>query len=156
MIKIKPLIISLAISLGVGALAGFLTSNSQEVYDALVKPPLAPPSWIFGVVWPVLFLLMGISAYLIYISDAPDSRRALGIYGVQLAVNFAWSLLFFGIEIFLAAFFWLLLLWVLVVVMIVKFYRINKIAAYLQIPYILWISFAAYLNLSIYFLNKPQ
>ncbi len=154
MIKIKPLIISLVISLGVGALAAFLTPNSKEIYEALVKPPLAPPSWIFGVVWPALFLLMGISAYLIYISGSPDSRRALGIYVVQLAVNFGWSLLFFGIEIFLAAFFWLLLLWALVVVMTVKFYRINRIAAYLQIPYILWLSFAAYLNLSIYFLNK--
>lgn len=154
MIKIKPLIISIAISLGVGGLSGFLTGNSRDVYESLVKPPLAPPAWLFGVVWPILFLLMGISAYLVYISDSEDKRRALGIYAVQLMVNFAWSLLFFGIQIYLAAFLWLLLLWVLVVVMTVKFYSINKTAAYLQIPYILWLTFAAYLNLSVYFLNK--
>lgn len=150
----KQLLVSILISLGVGALAGFLTMGSMEVYGSLNQPPLAPPAWVFPVVWSILFLLMGISAYLIWASHSPLRRAALIVYGVQFAVNFCWSLIFFNLQNYAFAFFWLLLLWVLIVIMIVLFAKISKPAAWLQVPYLLWVTFAAYLNLSIWLLNR--
>lgn len=153
-IKVKPLIISLLISLGVGALSGFLTSSSMDTYKALIKPPLSPPGFIFPIVWTILFVLMGISAYLIYMSDSPQKSKALTIYAIQLIVNFFWSIIFFNMQMYLFAFIWLVALWVWIVFMIVNFYKINKTAAILQIPYLLWVTFAGYLNLMVYLLNK--
>lgn len=152
--KIIPLIFSICISLGVGAASAFFTMNSMNVYKDLVKPSLSPPGWIFPVVWTVLFILMGISAYLVYISASPYRNSALRIYVLQLLVNFFWSIIFFNLEMYLLAFIWLLLLAVLIVLMIASFARVNKAAAYLQIPYLIWVLFAGYLNLSIYLLNR--
>ena len=152
--NIKALVINLAISLGVGGISALLTSNSKELYAELIKPPFSPPGWIFGVVWPALFLLMGISAFLVLQSNDPLKKTALTIYGIQLAANMAWSLLFFGAKAFLFAFFWLILLIFLVVSMLRLFYNANRIAGILQIPYVLWLLFAAYLNLGIYMLNR--
>ena len=153
-VKWKELIVSVAISLGVGALSGYLTKNSMSLYQELVKPPLTPPGWVFPVVWTILFALMGISAYLIYISDSKDKAQALQIYAIQLMLNFLWSLVFFNMQAYLLAFLILIFLWISIIAMIKIFYEINPIAGKLQIPYLLWVTFAGYLNLAIYFLNR--
>ena len=154
--KSKALIISLLISLGVGALSGFLTKDSMKTFESLVKPALSPPGFIFPIVWTLLFVLMGVSAYLVWTSDAPriQKQRALAVYGVQLAINFLWSIIFFNLDAYLFAFVWLLLLWLMIILMIYLFGKISRTAAYLQIPYLLWVSFAGYLNMAIYLLNK--
>ena len=153
-VKWKELIVSIAISLGVGALSGYLTKDSMSLYQELVKPPLTPPGWIFPVVWTILFVLMGISAYLIYVSDSKDKNQALQIYAIQLMLNFIWSLVFFNMQAYLLAFVILILLWISIIAMIKTFNQINPIAGKLQVPYLLWVTFAGYLNLAIYFLNK--
>lgn len=152
--NLKTLLISILIPVGVGVLSAFLTRNSMDVYEKLIQPPLAPPSWVFPVVWSILFILMGISSYIIYRSDSIYRKSALKIYAIQLAVNFFWTIIFFNLEMYLFAFLWLLLLLVLIILMIFSFSKVSKIAAYLQIPYLLWVSFAGYLNLGIYLLNK--
>lgn len=154
MIRLKPLIISLLISLGTGGLSGFLTRNAMDTYRILVQPPLAPPPTIFPVVWTVLYFLMGISAYLIYVSKSGTKRKALQLYAVQLAVNFVWPFIFFMAQKYFLAFIWLTILWFLVFEMISSFYKIKRTAALLQIPYLIWLTFAGYLNLAIYFLNR--
>lgn len=153
MIKLKPLVISLIIPLGTGGLAGFFTMNSMEVYKNLNQPNLAPPSFVFPIVWTILYILMGISSYLIYQSDSSTKSKSLILYSIQLIFNFIWPIIFFNGGIYLFSLVWLVILWVLVLLMIISFYKINKTAAYLQIPYLLWLTFAAYLNLSIYILN---
>lgn len=152
-IKLKPLLASLLISLGVGGLSALLTKNNMSVYSSLIQPPLAPPGFIFPVVWTILFILMGISAYLVAVSPSEEKTSALTIYGVQLMINFFWSIFFFNLKNYTFSFLWLLLLLVFIVIMTVKFYRINKTAGLLQIPYLLWVIFAGYLNLMISLLN---
>lgn len=154
-LNLKSLIISLIISLGVGGLSSILTKNSSEIYNSLNRPPLSPPSWLFPIVWIILYILMGISSYIIYESsvDTKTKNKALTIYLLQLAVNFVWPILFFNLEMFLFSFVWLIFLIVLVLYMTVSFYNIKPLAAYLQIPYIIWLFFAAYLNLMVYILN---
>lgn len=147
----KKLIISLLISLGVGGLSALITGSSMDTYKYLVKPPLAPPSILFPIVWTILFILMGISAYMVY--DSGDENNSLKTYLIQLAINFVWPILFFVLDYRLLALLWIILLDVVVIIMIKKFYEINKTAAYLQIPYLLWILFATYLNFGFYILN---
>lgn len=153
-VKWKPLIICLCIPLLVGGLSGWLTMGSMETYQKLNQPPLSPPGVVFPIVWGVLFLLMGISSYLVYESDAKNKKSALIIYAVQLVFNFTWSLLFFNLHAYLFAFIWLCVLWLLILAMVIIFYRINKAAGLLQIPYLLWVAFAGYLNLGIFLLNR--
>ena len=152
----KQLIISILISVGVGALAGILTRNSMDVYSMFNKPPLAPPGWLFPIVWTILYILMGISAYLVYSADAPqeDKEKALSVYIYQLFFNFLWSIVFFNFQARLLAFFILIILWILIVLMIISFGKISKLAAILQIPYLLWVTFAGYLNLMVYYFNR--
>lgn len=152
--KIKPYIIGVAIALGVGALSAFLTKNNMMVYEGLNKPPLAPPSIIFPIVWTILFILMGISSAMAYTRGNSGQKRALTVYAVQLAVNFLWSIIFFNMQAYLFAFIWLILLWLLIIFMIYEFSKVSKAAAWLQVPYLLWVTFAGYLNLMIYILNK--
>ena len=154
MIKIKSLVISLLISLGTGIVSGLLSMGSMESYAQLNKPALSPPAFLFPIVWGILFTLMGISAYMIYESDCKNRKNALAVYVAQLAVNFVWPLIFFNAQAFLFAFVWLIILWALVLAMIILFIRCKPIAGYLQIPYILWLTFAGYLNLMVYILNK--
>lgn len=154
MIKLKDLLISIGISLGVGILSSLLTLNSMDLYKDLNQPFLAPPSYLFPIVWTILFILMGISSYLIYNSNSECKNNALTIYAIQLLVNFFWPIIFFNAQMFLFSFIWLLLLWILILVMIIKFYPINKLSALLQIPYLLWVTFAGYLNFMVYMLNK--
>lgn len=152
-IRWKPLIASLALSLGTGALAGFVTKDSYGLYQQIQQPPLSPPTSVFPIAWAILYFLMGISAYLIYTSSCEGKRQALMVYLIQLAVNFFWSIIFFNLRAFFAAFLWLLLLWVLIIIMIRLFYQCRKSAAYLQIPYFLWTTFAAYLSCGVWLLN---
>ncbi len=149
-IQWKPLIISLAISLGTGMLSVLLTPNIQKKYADLYKPPLAPPGWVFPVVWTVLFIMMGIAAYLVFINSEGKTRRdALLYYAAQLLANLGWSVLFFRFGFYVLAFFWLLLLWYLVYTTIKNFAPISESAAMLLVPYLLWLTFAGYLNLAI-------
>ena len=151
-IQWKDLIISLAIPLAVGSLSVFLTQNNMEIFELLNKPILAPPGWLFPVVWTILYIFMGIASYLVFTSGKPNDT-ALIVYGIQLVFNFFWSIIFFNLEMYLFAFVWLVVLWLLIFKTVILFYRISKLAGYFMIPYLLWVSFAGYLNLSIYLLN---
>lgn len=155
-IKWKPLIFFFVITFAFSALSGILTRNNMSQYKEYNLPILAPPSWLFPVVWTILYILMAISAYLIYTSDASKKEKtdSLFLYFLQLIINFFWSIIFFNLNQLFIGFLWIVLLWVIVIFMMIAFHKIKPIAAYLQIPYLLWISFAAYLNLQIYFLNK--
>lgn len=136
--KIKPYVISVAISLGVGGLSALLTKNNMQAYQNINQPPLSPPMIVFPIVWSVLFILMGISSAIIYTNEKEAKAEiysALKIYGLQLVVNFFWSIIFFNMQAYLFAFMWLLLLWMLIIMMIIPFKRISIVAAYLQIPY---------------------
>ena len=152
----KALIISLLIPLAVGGLAAWLTMDSMAQFAALAQPPLSPPGWVFPVVWTVLYLLMGWASFLVWKSDAPqvEKTRALGLYGVQLAVNFAWPLLFFRAGLYGFALVWLVILLVLVAETMLAFGRIDRRAAWLLAPYFLWLLFAAYLNAGVWLLNR--
>lgn len=152
--KWRPFAISILISVGVGTLSAFFTMNSMEIYKELEKPPLSPPGFLFPIVWTILYVLMGIAAYLIYRSNSPDRGKALLLYGVQLLVNGLWPVLFFDRQMYLLAFLWLLLLWGLILLTILRFCAINKCAAYLLLPYLIWVTFAGYLNLGVYLLNR--
>lgn len=154
-IRCKQFIVCLAIPLAVGSFSAYLTGDSMSMFDLLIKPALSPPGWLFPVVWTILFVLMGIASYLVLTSgkSEDDIRTALTVYGVQLAFNFLWSILFFRFGQYLFAFFWLILLELLIIATTVLFYRITKPAGQLMIPYVLWVAFAGYLNLAIYLLN---
>lgn len=146
-------VVSIAIALAVGGLSALFSHNCMDNFEQLQKPPLAPPGWLFPIVWTALFILMGISAALIYNSHSKEKTPALWLYAAQLFVNFWWTIIFFCWELRLFAFVWILLLIALVIGMIVRFGRINKLAAWLQAPYLLWLVFASYLNLQIFLLN---
>ena len=153
----KILIVCILIPLAVGSIAGLLTMGGMEKFATLNKPPLSPPAWLFPVAWTILYTLMGISSYLIYTSEEPkDSSlksQALSTYGYQLLVNFLWPVFFFDFQWYLFSFLWLVFLWILVLKMILEFRKINPLAALLNIPYLLWLTFAAYLNLGVWLLN---
>lgn len=153
-LQLKKLLILLAIPLGVGGLATLLSGGMSD-FQQLRQPPLSPPGWLFPIVWSILYLLMGYASYRIAVSDAPlDSRRqALILYGVQLFLNFLWPILFFGLQWRLAAFFLLLLLWLAIFLTQRLFASIDETAADLLLPYLLWVTFAGYLNLGVYLLN---
>ena len=154
-IRWKELLIALAIPLAVGGLSSFITKDAMESFSSLRQPLLSPPAWMFPAVWTVLYLLMGLASYQVYTSDAsePRRRRALTFYGLQLAANFLWTMLFFFLGVYLTAFIWILVLWLLIFLCAVLFRYIRASAGKLMIPYILWVTFAAYLNLGIYLLN---
>lgn len=153
--KFIRLIISCAIPLLVGFLAQFF-SGGTDLYETISKPPLSPPPIVFPVVWTILYVLMGLAAFLIYEKGFVKDyvRDALKFYAVQLCVNFLWPIVFFRLEMFLAAFFVLVLLWILVGITTAKFYRIRHSAGIIMIPYWLWCSFALYLNFGVWFLNR--
>lgn len=151
----ERLIISIGIPLLVGAVSGFISGDNMMGYQILNRPPLSPPSWVFPVVWTILFILMGVASYLVYTSDVAEGQKknALSLYVTQLIVNFFWSIIFFKYEMYLFAFIWLLLLLFLIGLTMQAFYQISKPAAYLLVPYFLWVAFAGYLNLAIYLIN---
>ncbi|MFL0248079.1 TspO/MBR family protein [Candidatus Clostridium stratigraminis] len=138
----------------IGVLSSLFSGNTGQIYTSLVKPTLSPPGWIFGVIWPILYLLMGIAVYMIYQSpDTLDRKEAITLYWVQLFVNFLWPVVFFRLGWHWISVLVILILDVLVFMTTIKFYKINKVAGYLLIPYLLWILFATYLNIGIAILN---
>lgn len=151
--KYVPYIISVAISLGVGGISAFLSKDNMSIYSAVNRPALSPPSWLFPIVWTVLFVLMGIAAAIIWCSNGKELDSALIFYGFQLVFNFCWPLIFFNFRAFGIAFFWLLVLLVLIGITAIKFYKINKTAGWMMLPYFAWVSFAGYLNYMIWQLN---
>ena len=143
------------ITVAIGGLSGYLTRYGVELYNQTIQqPPLSPPSIVFPIVWGILYILMGISAARIYMSQPSDTRtKAMVLYVVQLVMNFFWSIIFFNLQKFGIAFLWLVILWSLILAMILVFQKIDVIASRLQIPYLLWVTFAAYLNLGVWLLN---
>lgn len=154
-IKWKALLICIAIPLIVGGIAAFISKDSMSVFETLNKPPLSPPGWLFPVAWTILYTLMGIASYLIVTSGAPQESisKAIKLYGAQLLFNFLWTLWFFNLGLYVFAFIWLVILWLLILATMISFAHISKPAMYLMLPYLLWVTFAGYLNLGIALLN---
>ena len=155
-IHLKKLIVCVLIPLAAGTVAALLSSSGMRAFGALQKPPLTPPGWAFPAVWTALYIMMGAASYLVSQSRRPkeDIDGALTVYACQLAVNFFWPILFFRLELRFFAFFWLAALWVMVIAALAYFRKIHKTAGLLMIPYLLWVTFAGYLNLGVYLLNK--
>ena len=168
----KTLAFCILIPLAVGTVAGLLSMGGMEDFMTMNQPPLSPPAWVFPVAWTILYTLMGISSYLICVSepDIPQNgnsnisvnkntkenngkSKALSTYGYQLLVNFLWPVFFFNFQWYFFSFLWLAFLWILVAKMILEFGEISRVAALLNVPYLLWLSFAGYLNLGVWLLN---
>ena len=151
--KILTYAISIAIALAVGGISALV--NAGKMSDvAPIQPPLSPPAWLFPIVWTILFTLMGISSARVYMSACPGRSDALFVYVVQLIVNFLWTVFYFSFRAFALSFIWLLFLLLLVILMDVRFERCSSGAGKLQLPYTLWLCFAAYLNLATWLLNR--
>lgn len=155
-IEKDKLAIGVLIPLAVGGISSLLTKDSMEAFAKLNQPPLSPPKWLFPVAWSILYALMGIASYLIYRqgTEKPEVKNALRLYGLQLLFNFLWPVFFFRFDWFLFSFFWLLALWLQVISLISQAGKIDKTARNLLIPYLIWLTFAAYLNLGVYLLNR--
>lgn len=157
--KTKNLILNIALPIGIGAVSGILTMGGMKEFASLNQPPLSPPGWIFPVAWTVLYALMGFATYLVCQSEHRmtesfmSRESALQVYGAQLIVNFFWSIIFFGFNMYLLAFFWLLLLWALIIANIIFYGNIKPLAGWLLVPYLLWVTFAGYLNFGVFLLN---
>lgn len=145
----------IAFTEAVGGLAGFLIRDGVDLYRTVIaKPPLSPPAIVFPIMWAILYALMGIGAAMIYLSEPSKQRScSLQLYFIQLAVNFLWSIIFFNLQSFGGALIWLVALWALILWMILSFRKVNPLAAWLQVPYLLWVTFAGYLNAGVWLLN---
>ena len=160
-INVLKLIIAIIIPLLVGGVSAFLTNDVMMVFNTIKKPPLAPPGILFPIVWSILYVLMGISSYLINELNVDKlsgkkvalRKNTLIIYVVQLVFNFFWSIIFFKFSMYKFAFVWLVILWIMVFIFIKNAMKLNKTAAYLMIPYLLWMTFAGYLNIMISIFN---
>lgn len=152
---IKLLAKCIAIPLLVGVVATFISGGGMKTFESMNKPPFAPPAWVFPVVWTILYIFMGISSYWIMTSGAKEEEiyKAMSLYWYQLAVNFLWPTFFFNFGWYLFSFLWLVLLWVLVLAMILRFWRIDRRAAWINVPYLIWLVFAGYLNAGIWWLS---
>lgn len=154
--KWAPYVGFVLLALAVGGLSGWLTRDGVELYNQTAqKPPLSPPGWVFPVAWTLLYVLMGLASYLVAVSPVAGQRRerALCVYALQLAVNFAWPVIFFKLSAYGTAFFWLFLLTALVLATLLLFWHISKTAGKLLLPYLIWLCFALYLNLGVWLLN---
>lgn len=151
--KVKVYFFFALLTEAVGALAGFLTRNGVKELEMLPKSSLSPPPVVFPVVWSVLYLLMAIGAARVYLSGCEKKKTAMVFFGIQLGMNFLWSIVFFNLQLFGFAFAWIIALWVMILLMTIAFAACDKPAAYLQLPYLLWVLFAAYLNLMVFRLN---
>ena len=151
----RRLIFCLLVPLGVGGLAAFLTRNQMEIFNTINKPLLTPPAWLFPVVWSILYLLMGFASYRIGHAPKPTGykNQTIIIYAIQLFFNFVWSLIFFGLRHFGLALVWLVLLWGLVLWLTIRAFFIDRVAFWCLVPYLVWTTFAGYLNLMIYLQN---
>jgi len=154
--KWKSYVFWILLSEAVGIIAGLLTSGGVEAYGmSVVKPVLTPPAIVFPIVWTILYALMGIGAARVQLSgNSPEQRRGISLFILQLILNFFWPLFFFNLQAYGFSFVWLLALWAAVFLMILTFYKVDKLAAWLQIPYLIWLTFAAYLNLGVWLLNR--
>ncbi len=150
----KRLLINLAIPIGVGGLSALISGGMGD-FKTMNQPPLSPPGWIFPIVWTILYLLMGYAAYRVQVSgkEPEQIRKAMRLYWAQLALNFLWSPVFFGLHWYLVAFFILVGMWVLIYLTMLTFSKLDETAGDLLIPYILWVTFAGYLNLGVFLLN---
>lgn len=154
--KFKPYIISIAIALGIGGLSAFLIRDNLYLYAIINKPAFSPPAFLFPIVWTILYILMGISSARIWLQKEHASYEVMDsllTYALQLILNFFWPIIFFNMRTFLFSFIWIVVLWTSILKMIFKFSVLDKTAAYLNIPYVLWVTFAGYLNFMIYLLN---
>ena len=151
----KLLILCLVVPLAVGGIAALISGGGMETFEAMKQPPLSPPGWLFPVVWTILYLLMGAACYLILASDNPkeDIQGAITLYGVQLLFNFFWPILFFCFSFYLFSFIWLVILLAFIILTALKFCSLKETAGYLLVPYIIWVTFAGYLNFGVYLLN---
>lgn len=156
-VKLRPGLFAIAvlIPLCVGAISAMITGDTMKEYFFLNKPPLSPPGWLFPIVWTVLYLMMGVASYLVLASsaDRPLVMKALLFYGIQLLLNFLWSILFFKGSLYLWAFIDLIAMWGMIILSTVLFFRISTPAGLMMIPLILWTSFAGYLNFAVYKLS---
>lgn len=153
--KLKIYGIFLLITGAVGGLSAALTNMGMDNYKEAEKPPLTPPDIVFPIVWSILFALMAISASRVWLTENSRLRNhGIIVYFIQLLFNFFWSILFFNLQAYGLAFLWIIALWLLILLMTVKFYRADKLAGLLQIPYLLWVAFATYLNFAVYQLNR--
>ncbi len=154
--KITKLIISLIVSHAAGIIGSIATFNAVNTwYLTIQKPVFTPPGWLFGPAWLTLYTLMGIALYLVWDRGIREQRvrTAISLFAVQLVLNTLWSILFFGFQAPLYAFVEIMFLWLFILLTMVQFFQISKAAGWLLVPYILWVSFAAILNLSIVLLN---
>lgn len=158
--KIKPYIptyiVAIAIPLIVGILSALITKDNMDIYSELKTPPLAPPPWLFPIAWSILYILMGVSSAMVLLDrdkDFESARCGLRYYALSLVLNFGWSIIFFNANAFLFSFIWLLALLFTIIKTILCYRKVNPTAAYLQIPYALWVAFAGYLNAGIWLLN---
>ena len=145
---------NIVIALAVGGLSTWLNAGKMNISEIYIQPTLSPPAWLFPIVWTVLFTLMGISAAKVCISGCEGSSDALFIYAIQLVVNFLWTVFFFSFQALFLSLLWLVFLILLVILMIVRFMRCVPSAGYLQIPCLVWLFFAAYLNLGLWLMNR--
>lgn len=152
MSKLKIYLKSILVPVIVGGGSGLIISKSID-YNLLIKPPFSPPSIVFPIVWTILYILMGVSYGILKDKKLLDEKSKI-IYYLQLFVNALWPIIFFTLKYRLFAFIWIILLDILVIIMIIAFYKKNKLSGILQIPYLVWTLFASYLNLYIYLLNK--
>lgn len=158
---IKKAVLSFAaailIPLAIGGLSAFLTRGNMNIYEDINTPPLSPPSFLFPVVWTVLYILMGVSSGIVLLKrdeHKAQADTALLLYASSLVMNFIWSLIFFNFRAYLFSFIWLIAMFITIILTYLGYKRLSSLAAYLQIPYILWVSFAGYLNFGIWLLNK--
>lgn len=154
-ISVGTLIFALFIPLLVGAVSAALSRKGMLLYGDMQKPPLSPPPWVFSVAWTILYLMMGFASYYIIVSETDMRAKAMAlvIYSIQLAMNFMWSIFFFNMGALLFSFVWLIIMWGMVILCAFRFFNISRVASFLLIPYILWLTFAAYLNMGSYILN---
>lgn len=155
--KIGKIALFIIIPLLVGGLSAFLTKDAMSEFKNLNQPILSPPAWLFPVVWTILYILMGLASYLVYknknVFFYKERDNFLILYALQLVFNFFWSIIFFNMKMYYFAFIWLIILWIMILLLIINAKKLNKIAYYLLIPYIIWVTFAGYLNIMIAILN---
>lgn len=148
-----------ALPLIVGGISALLTGNAMDSYQVMIQPPLAPPAWLFPIAWTILYILMGVGSYFLLLAPADTTEKkrakciAMIVYFIQLCFNFVWSLIFFNAAQYTLAFVWLMILWVMIIVMIWKTSKVCWKSTLMFLPYLLWCTFAAYLNLMIAILN---
>jgi len=154
--QISKFAASLLLPLGIGAIAGIFTSKAiPGWYASLNQPSFNPPNWVFGPVWTTLYIIMGISLFLIWKLDVGKERnQAILVFMLQLFLNFCWSFFFFYFKIIGIALIDIVALWIMIVIMLIRFYKLKPLAAYINIPYLLWVTFATALNAAYFFLNR--